>query len=1146
MIKLTSVKGAWPYLIAVFLNAFVDLGHKITIQNSIFKSFDGQEQILLTSLVNGLILIPFIILLTPAGFISDRYPKNKVIRMSSLAAVFLSLAITYCYYMGQFWLAFGMTFLLAVQSALYSPAKFGYIKGLFGKENLARANGVVQAVSIVAILSATVLFSLFFEKLYTPGTIDPGSIMKMIAPLGWLLVFNSVVELIMAYRLPDLDPKKENKSFDWKAYRKGKYVKDSLSPFINYPVIRLSIIGLSMFWAIGQMLLASFPAYAKEYFDVTNTLVIQATIASTGIGIALGSWYAARVSKQHIETGLIPIGAMGIAISLFVLPMLNTSIEQGICFLVIGVMGGLFIVPLNALIQYHAKESEIGKVLSVNNWVQNIAMASFLVATAMFSFYGLDSVFLLNFTAVIALIGGLYTIYKLPQSLVRLVISWSLTRRYRVFVQGMEKIPSRKGVLLLGNHISWVDWAIIQIACPRNIRFVMDHGIYSKFYLKWFLKAMGCVPVKAGTASLKTIAGLLDEGELVVLFPEGAISRTGNLGEFKRGFEFICKHAAEDLKIVPFYIRGLWGSRFSRSTSKFKALRKQGSRRDVVVAFGDVMNKESCADMVKRRVFDLSEMSWQKHVETFSPIANEWIKSVKRTGAKKTISDTLGQSLSGQKALVGAIGLSKFVKKENKSKNIGILMPTSAAGMIANMSAILAGKTVININYTSSMDAVVDSLEQAEIKNILTSKRFVKKLKQKGFNADAIFEGVNLIYLEDLSEKISKYKKILLLIAVKALPASILTMIFVKHVKTNEAAAILFSSGSEGAPKGVILSHQNIIANLRQISDVINVEDKDVILASLPFFHAFGLCVTFFLPLIEGIPLVAHADPTDAAGIGKAVSSNKVTIMCGTSTFLRLYSKSKKVHKLMFESLRVVVAGAERLNHEVRDGFERKFNVGILEGYGCTETSPVASVNFPDQLDSNSWTVQGGGKNGTVGMPLPGTSFKIVDPNSFVELSTDEAGMILIGGPQIMIGYLNNEEKTSEVIKQINGQRWYVTGDKGYVDNDGFLTIVDRYSRFAKLGGEMISLSSVEKSVADAFGGDIELVAVNIPDFKKGEIIILLHNEEVNVPEIKKKMIENGCSALMIPSKWFVADIPKLGSGKIDFFLSKKMASDML
>jgi len=327
---------------------------------------------------------------------------------------------------------------------------------------------------------------------------------------------------------------------------------------------------------------------------------------------------------------------------------------------------------------------------------------------------------------------------------------------------------------------------------------------------------------------------------------------------------------------------------------------------------------------------------------------------------------------------------------------------------------------------------------------------------------------------------------------------------------------------------------------------MVNTERDDVLLANLPLFHAFGLTATTFMPLLEGLPMVCHPDPTDAVGTAKAIARYRATLLCGTSTFLRLYVRSPKVHPLMLQSLRIVVAGAERLAPEVREGFALKFHKDVLEGYGATETTPVASVNVPDALETETWKVQTGSRPGTVGMPLPGTSFRIVDPQTLETLPPGTDGLILIGGVQVMKGYLGAPEKTAAAIVDLDGTRWYKTGDKGHLDADGFLTIVDRYSRFAKLGGEMISLSAVEDAVRHALLlPEMELVAVNVPDERKGERIILLAASEsgIEAESLRRAMLASGANPLTIPAEVRrVEAIPKLGSGKTDFGAARRLA----
>ena len=478
-------------------------------------------------------------------------------------------------------------------------------------------------------------------------------------------------------------------------------------------------------------------------------------------------------------------------------------------------------------------------------------------------------------------------------------------------------------------------------------------------------------------------------------------------------------------------------------------------------------------------------------------------------------------------------------------------MPSTVAGAFVNYSILMMGKTAVNLNYTSEINSLKHSLISAKIKTIITSKKFIEKLEKKGINVNELFLMTKVLYVEDLKEQISRPKGILTYFTVKLVPSFILKSIYLTKMKKDDTALILFSSGSEGNPKGVELSGDNILGNAQQIATVINASHEDIFVGSLPLFHAFGIVVTTYLPLIEGIKCVAHPDPTDGFEVGKLVNKYKATILTGTSTFFRLYTKNTKVNELMFESLRLVVAGAEKLREDVRVDFEKKFKKEILEGYGTTETSLVAACILPDVLSLDG-SMQVGHKKGSVGMAMPGTIIKIVDPQTYKELAVNEEGMIVISGIQVMKGYLNNSEKTSQVLKKIGNKTYYITGDKGKIDEDGFVKIVDRYSRFAKLGGEMISLGSIEEKISKLLDlsdeSQTDFIVTSIEDEKKGEKIVLLisHIEEELVNNLKEKMIETFDNKLMIPSSIkIVEDIPKLGSGKKDFKGAKELAKSV-
>ena len=311
---LLRMRGFMFFLTMGFLNAFVDLGHKIIIQNTVFKVYDGQTQIILTAVVNALILLPFVLLFSPAGFLSDRFAKPRVMRAGAWVAVLLTILITVCYRQGWFWPAFAMTFLLAIQAALYSPAKYGYIKELVGTDRLAAANGVVQAVTTVAILAGVFIFSILFEAYLPDGALqDKDAILRHIAPVGYFLIVASLIEVACAYALPATPASSPDLTFNWGSYRRAQYLTSNLGIALRNPAIFLSIVGLSMFWAIAQVVLASFPAFAKESLGLTDTVTVQGLLACSGIGIVLGSIVAGRMSREHIETGLVPLGAFGVA-----------------------------------------------------------------------------------------------------------------------------------------------------------------------------------------------------------------------------------------------------------------------------------------------------------------------------------------------------------------------------------------------------------------------------------------------------------------------------------------------------------------------------------------------------------------------------------------------------------------------------------------------------------------------------------------------------------------------------------------------------------------------------------------------------------------------------------------------------------------
>jgi acyl-[acyl-carrier-protein]-phospholipid O-acyltransferase/long-chain-fatty-acid--[acyl-carrier-protein] ligase len=531
---------------------------------------------------------------------------------------------------------------------------------------------------------------------------------------------------------------------------------------------------------------------------------------------------------------------------------------------------------------------------------------------------------------------------------------------------------------------------------------------------------------------------------------------------------------------------------------------------------------------------------WQKYPSTLDPIHLSWLKNAKKSKTAFAVADIEGVEISHKKFLTGVLLFSRKIEAYSPEQNVGLLLPSSGGGAIASMAILSLGKTIVNLNFTAGKKALQSAAQLAEVKHIYTSRKFLDKMQERGIDLESFFPDSKLLMLEDIKEEISTLSRIGTLLKAIFLPASVLQKSYFKNVSMNDTAAILFSSGSEGSPKGVELSHSNIAANAKQAAIELGAVESDVIMSTLPTFHAFGFAITTLMPLSEGIPIVCHADPKDVTTIASGIQKYSGTILVGTPTFLRMYTISKKVKSESMQSLRLVVAGAEKLRSEVKDGFESKFNIPVYEGYGTTETSPGASVNLPDI--NIPYKLRN--RPGTVGKAFSGTEFRIVDPDSLEPIPTGEDGLILIGGPQIMKGYLKMPEKTAEVIELIDGFRWYRTGDKGHLDKDGFLTIVDRYSRFAKIGGEMISLTTVEEEILDALNTkDIEIAATCLPDQRKGEKIVILATNNLDESHLKKLLLDAKINPLFHPAQVILVDeIPKLGSGKTDFGETKKIA----
>ena len=1138
------------YLVAAFCNVFVVFGHLFLLSNVISHVTDFSSGLWYLMGSVFMLGLPFILLYSLSGILADYFDKAWVQRMGSLATLAVIVWVLLCHWAGWLWLSYLSIALFAVERALTAPSRYGYLKQYYGKSLIARGNAAVIFVSAAAVLLAIVIFSGLLNPLQiTVVPIDSdyftSQLLQQTTPAVIVLTLIAGLQVFATFRLPAVDSLGPLPFADVRKQLQQQSVRVSFSTSLKQPVILACLTGAASFWATSIILFLCFPTLINNQAILSSPFGPFELLFVGMVGMIAGALYAGKLSKFFIESGYMVLAAMGLTVCLLILPSLKSLWVIHLGFFLYGFFGGLLVVPLNALVQFGSPTKHLGRVIGLIGGIQHVAIIAAVLSVVIALQVGINPIYLLRAIFFIALSVALLALYWVPQGLVRYVLYFVASRFFSLDVYGLENIPSSGPVLLLGNHTSFFDWAIIQIASPRPVRFVMSHDVYEKWYVRMILQAFKIIPVGQSLDSdtVNRINQALDQGEVVAIFPEGYLSPNGQMGTFQNDFEQVLKCSTKQVSVIPFYVRGLWGTAASRATERYKTINKIKTRY-ISVRFGESEAMTISAPEIKKRVFELSMLSWKAFTHSLGCIPKNWIRTAKKMANELSVADSTGIQLSHHKFIVAVLLVMKRLRARLQGEqNIGLILPTSAGGAIANMAILGLGKTVVNLNYTAGIKSMKSAVETASIKSIVTSRLFIKKLSTRGIDINDLFEGLDVYYLENIKQENSKALALQYLIMVKIVPASLLSWLFITSVPSSSTAAIMFSSGSEGKPKGVELSHYNLLGNIKQIASIFNIEETDTFMCILPLFHCFGLTVTALLPLIEGATFVCHPDPMDSVVVGHMVHRYKATILFGSSTFLGIYVRSKKLHPLMFKTLRMTIAGAEKLSPQVRQAFKDKFFLDIMEGYGTTEVAPVASCNLPDTINQSDWHVHISNKIGSVGLPLPGSAFRILDPDTFAELPLGQAGMIAIGGPQVMKGYLNDPEKTKQVLMSDEMTTWYLTGDKGYLDDEGYLYIVDRYSRFAKIGGEMVSLSVVEQQMLELINeADSDAMAIALQDSKKGERIALLYSASISEQDLRQQANASAIEKLMIPAFYQqLSELPKLASGKKDYVSAKAL-----
>jgi acyl-[acyl-carrier-protein]-phospholipid O-acyltransferase/long-chain-fatty-acid--[acyl-carrier-protein] ligase len=1067
--------------------------------------------------------VPLCLFSFPAGALADRVSKRSLLVWLKAAEVALMALAA-----GALVLdpaggapAIAIVALMGVHAALFSPAKYGVVPQLVPHERLTAANAQLELWTFLAIIA---------------GTAAAGPLASIgatwVAPL--VLAAVAAAGFAACRAIPRVPPAGTGESVEvsvrgaWRAVRADR-------------VLWLTVLGQAFFWAVAALLQQAVLVYDKVDLGLADAPAVL-PLAVFGLGVGAGALLAARISRNNVEFGLIPLGAILLATVTLLLGVFVPGVAGTTLLMTcLGVAAGLLIVPLDAVIQSRAPAARRGGVIALANvFVFGGVLAGSLGAQALSS-AGLSTRGVLLGAACATVAGTIWALWLLPEALLRLVLVLATHTVYRVRVLGRLNVPHTGGALLVPNHVSFVDGLFLIATIDRPVRFLVDSEYFFNPFLRPFAKALGAIPISSAGGprvilrALRDAGQRLDDGELVCIFPEGQLTRTGLLNPFRRGMERIAK--GRSAPIVPVHLDRLWGSIFSREGGRYLTKMPHRIPYRVTVSYGVPLPAGTPLHEVRRAVLELGEAAWESRKTERPTLARSFLVSSRRHPFRMALADAGPHVLSRWRAVAGSIAIARALRERWRGQDhVGILLPPSVPGALVNFAAAFAGRTAVNLNYTAGSAGMASAARQAGLSTVVTSRAFLEKGKI------APPDGVELVWIEDVAKTIGPVSRAFAAMLSWFAPAGVVESACGAGASRgpDDLATIIFSSGSTGEPKGVLLSQFNVDANVEAVAQAMRVGGDDRLLGILPLFHSFGYMALWFAAN-HGLGVAFHPNPLDGAAIGELVERHRVTVLIATPTFLSIYLR--RCTPEQFGSVKIVLTGAEKLPERLAISFEERFGIRPLEGYGTTECAPAVAVNAPDFRAPGFYQV--GSRRGTVGQPLPGVSVRIVDPDTFEPLPPDTPGMLLVRGANVMRGYIGRDDLTAAVLHD----GWYVTGDLAALDEDGFLRITDRLSRFSKIGGEMVPHGRVEEALHEAAGITEQTFAVcGVPDEKKGErLAVLTTLPDAKLPGVLERMATMGLPNLYLPKKdafVHVEKIPVLGTGKLDLREVKRVAAE--
>jgi acyl-[acyl-carrier-protein]-phospholipid O-acyltransferase/long-chain-fatty-acid--[acyl-carrier-protein] ligase len=1124
-----SRRSFWALIVTQFQGAFSANAFEYLLLYMVMGMGLAQaRRDLLVTAIPLFFAVPFVLFSMAGGFLADRYSKRtitiatKLIEITAMSVAIVALAIQ------SQPLELIVLFLVATQAALFGPSKYGLLPEILPEKWLSWGNGILELGTFLAIISGMVSAAVLSDRFRSREAYAA-------AILLGLAVFGLCSSLLIA-RVPAAAPEKKFRpNFVGDLLQQIKLMRRDRPLF-------LAIIGNTYFWFLGVLFLQTVLVYGNDVLRLSakQTGILQ---ACTALGIGVGSALAGYLSGNKIEYGLIPLGSFGMTIMAALAGAMNHSFTSAAVVLaILGMFAGFFAVPVNALIQHRPEPEMKGGIIAAGNLLSFAGVAAGSGAFYLLSRVGHlypRGIFLAG--AVITLAGTIYVLILLPDWFLRLLLWFATHTIYRIRVVGRDNIPERGGALFVCNHMSFVDVLLLVASTDRPIRFLMFKPIYDLPVIKPFARMLGAIPISSEfrprdmIRSLRTASDAIRSGEIVCIFAEGQITRTGQLLPFRRGMERIMKGV--DAPIVPINLYGVWGSIFSFERNRFLWKVPQRIPYPVTVSFGKPLPATTSAFTVRQAVEELQSAAFNADRDPRRTLDRVLVRTARQYPFRFAAADGRVPKISFGSMLAKSIFVARRLQSLWEGQEmVGILLPPSVGGALVNYAATLLGRVPVNLNYTANNEVIASCGKQCNLQTVVASKAFMERFPNLTIPGRTLF-------LEDVLDKPRLSEKITALIFAWLLPFSLLRKaLHAQRRTTEDLATVIFSSGSTGDPKGVMLTHNNVLANIRQVTQVFMLDRQDKILGILPFFHSFGFTITLWLPAVHGIGVVFHPNPLDAKSISELVSRYGVTFLVATPTFLQAYTR--RCSPEHFGSLQYVLVGAEKLPERVALAFEDTFGIRPLEGYGCTECSPVVAVNSRDFRAPGFRQIAS--RRGTIGHPLPGVVARIVDPETLEPLPPNQPGMLLVKGPNVMKGYLGRPEKTAEVLRD----GWYTTGDIATMEEDGFLRITDRLTRFSKIGGEMVPHIKIEEKLHElAETTEQRFVVSAVPDEKKGERIIVLHTmPEDKLAAVLEKLAQSDLPALWKPrpNQFFHVDsLPYLGTGKLDLRAVKAKAAEV-